>query len=54
MVSTQGGKKKKQNTEHVGEPVCILDCSLIYLNLPAFLGVETQESRHESIPLPFL
>lgn len=50
MAST---REKKQNTEPVGEPVWILAWSLIYLNLPAFLGVETQESWHERIPLPF-
>lgn len=48
MVSIR--EKNKKHRRHVGEPVCILACSLMYLNLPAFLGVETQESRHEIDP----
>lgn len=50
--TADGIHQGKKSTKHVGEPVWILACRLIYLNLPAFLGTKIQEYVMRAFPCP--
>lgn len=50
--TADGIHQAKKSMKHVGEPVWILACSLIYLSLPAFLGPKIQEYVMRAFPCP--